>query len=60
MAHPPAFLWDKRPTTLAGVIGGDLARTPNAFYNATGVRARSAPITPASVVGLLSQGKAGG
>ncbi len=29
----------------------------NAFYNATGVRIRSAPITPSSVIGLLAQGK---
>ncbi len=36
------------------------AAIANAFYNATGVRIRSAPITPGSVVGLLSRGKAGG
>ena len=32
----------------------------NAFYNATGVRIKSAPFTPSSVITLLSQGKTQG
>jgi len=33
------------------------AAIANAFYNATGVRIRSAPITPSSVISSLAQGK---
>jgi xanthine dehydrogenase YagR molybdenum-binding subunit len=29
----------------------------NAFYNATGVRPKAAPFTPATVINLLSQGR---
>jgi xanthine dehydrogenase YagR molybdenum-binding subunit len=36
------------------------AAIANAFYHATGVRARSAPMTPSAVIGLLSQGKVKG
>jgi xanthine dehydrogenase YagR molybdenum-binding subunit len=36
------------------------AAIANAFYNATGVRIRSAPMTPSNIVSLLSQAKTKG